>query len=154
MKIKIQPWMTPNFLIGDMPARPRQEGFNPDACPKWALAEVDAETLAEQCDKFRAEVFRKAGKTDPRPTSAAFFGQRGEPGAMKLRPTTAWAIVDSLDNTIMERSGSGMLNIFYDKSDAAFAFPEVKRGADGDTAKRLAIIEIGLTPNAADATTP
>lgn len=71
MKIKIQPWQTPNFLIGQMPDGRRQDGFNPDAAPKWALAEVDTETLAEQCDAFRAEVFRKAGKPDP----AAFIGR-------------------------------------------------------------------------------
>ena len=65
MKVKLLPWSVPNFVIGKMPARPRQEGFNLDACPKWSLAEVDAETLAEQCDAFRAEVFRKAGKQDP-----------------------------------------------------------------------------------------
>ena len=39
--------------------------FNPDAGPKWALAEVDAETLATMCEDFRKEVFRKAGKADP-----------------------------------------------------------------------------------------
>lgn len=70
MKIKILPWQTPNFLIGEMPPRSRQEGFNPDAAPKWALSEVDTETLAAQCDAFRAEVFRKAGKTDPAATPA------------------------------------------------------------------------------------
>lgn len=66
MTIKLRPWTTPNFIIGEVAARPRQEGFNPDAVPKWALAEVDAVTLAAQCDAFRAEVFAKAGKADPR----------------------------------------------------------------------------------------
>ena len=65
MQIEIQPWQTPNFVIGKMPARPRQEGFNPDACPKWSIAETDSETLAKLCDDFRAEIFRKAGKPDP-----------------------------------------------------------------------------------------
>ena len=65
MNIKLQPWITPNFAIGVMPARPRQEGFNPDAAPKWALKEVEAETLAKMCDEFRADIFRKAGKPDP-----------------------------------------------------------------------------------------
>jgi hypothetical protein len=64
MKVELLPWQVPNFVIGKIPARPRQEGFNPDSSPKWALAEVDAETLAQQCDAFRAEVFRKAGKED------------------------------------------------------------------------------------------
>ena len=65
MQIELQPWQTPNFVIGTMPPRSRQEGFNPDACPKWSLAETDADVLAKQCDQFRAGVFRKAGKPDP-----------------------------------------------------------------------------------------
>jgi hypothetical protein len=65
MNIKLQAWQTPNFVIGVMPPRPRQEGFNPDAAPKWSLKEVAAETLAKMCDDFRAEIFRKAEKPDP-----------------------------------------------------------------------------------------
>lgn len=37
----------------------------PDAAPKWALKEVDAETLTKMCDAFRSEIFRKAEKPDP-----------------------------------------------------------------------------------------
>ncbi len=33
--------------------------------PKWHIGDVDAETLAEQCDRFRADIFAKAGKADP-----------------------------------------------------------------------------------------
>lgn len=65
MDIKLQPFLTPNFVIGVMPAQPRQEGFNPDAVPKWSIKEVDAETLGKMCDDFRAEIFRKAEKPDP-----------------------------------------------------------------------------------------
>lgn len=65
MKIELQRWQTPNYVTGIMPAGKRQDGFNPDSVPKWHISEVDAETLAEQCDKFRAEVFEKAGKVDP-----------------------------------------------------------------------------------------
>lgn len=65
MKIELQPWTTPDFIMGKMPAGQRQDGFNPDAAPKWHVREVDAETLTEQCDKFRAEIFAKAGKSDP-----------------------------------------------------------------------------------------
>jgi len=65
MNIKIQPWLVPNFVIGEMPPGVRQDGFNPDSRPKWALSDVDVETLVKQCDDFRAEVFRKAGKKDP-----------------------------------------------------------------------------------------
>jgi hypothetical protein len=65
MKIELNPWNVPNFVIGKMPPGRRQDGFNPDAAPKWTLAEVDVETLVMQCDRFRDEVFRKAGKSDP-----------------------------------------------------------------------------------------
>jgi len=33
--------------------------------PKWHVRDVDPETLASQCDKFRAAIFKKAGKEDP-----------------------------------------------------------------------------------------
>ena len=63
MKIYLKPWLTPNYVIGVAPLRPRE--FDPDAAPKWLLADVDAETLAKMCDDFRVEIFRKAGKPDP-----------------------------------------------------------------------------------------
>lgn len=65
MNVELVEWTVPNYITGKMPSRPRQDGFNPDAVPKWHLSEVDEETLAEQCDKFRASVFQKAGKIDP-----------------------------------------------------------------------------------------
>jgi hypothetical protein len=63
MKVELNPWMVPNFVTAKMPPRPRQEGYQ--EAPAWALKDVDADTLATQCDQFRAEVFRKAGKPDP-----------------------------------------------------------------------------------------
>lgn len=68
MKLKLQPFSTPNFVLAQMPARLRQDGIVEG--PKWALSEVDADVLAELCDDFRAEVFGKAGKTDPASPSA------------------------------------------------------------------------------------
>lgn len=65
MKIEIQPWITPNYITGIVPPRKRQDGFNPDLAPKWHISEVDVETLSEQCNKFRDEIFKKAGKKDP-----------------------------------------------------------------------------------------
>lgn len=64
IKIEVQPWQTPNFVSGVMPVRPRQEGFT--EAPKWQLSEVDPMVLSELCDMFRAEIFKKAGKRDPR----------------------------------------------------------------------------------------
>jgi hypothetical protein len=65
MKINLVPFATPNFVSVQMPPRPKQDGFI--ASPTFALAELDHETLSTLCDEFRAEVFRKAGKTDPKP---------------------------------------------------------------------------------------
>lgn len=67
MKLELEPWQTPNFVIFKMPPRPRGEGLN--EAPKLPLAEVDVMVLSDLCDEFRAEVFRKAGKTDPTPAA-------------------------------------------------------------------------------------
>lgn len=64
MNIKLKPWNVPNFICAEMPPRKRQDGFVEG--PKWHVSEVSAEDLSEQCDKFRAEVFKKAGKGDPK----------------------------------------------------------------------------------------
>ncbi len=63
MKVNIRPWATPDYITAEMPAQPRQAGFV--LAPTWELKDVDVETLDLQCKKFRAEVFQKAGKTDP-----------------------------------------------------------------------------------------
>ena len=62
MKIELEPWQTPNYVIGKL--LQRQVDAAQEA-PKWPLSDVDAQTLAGQCDRFRAEIFRKAGKEDP-----------------------------------------------------------------------------------------
>lgn len=63
VKVELQPWLVPNFVIAKMPPRPKQDGIHES--PKWALSDVDPETLAKMCRDFRVEVFRKAGKADP-----------------------------------------------------------------------------------------
>lgn len=65
INVKLRPWQTPNFINGEMPVRPRQEGFIQDG-PKWSLKEVGPEVLSQMCDTFRAEIFKKAGVVDPR----------------------------------------------------------------------------------------
>lgn len=62
--VKLQPWQTPNYVLAKMPPRPRQEGFI--ELPKWHVRELDADVLSNLCDQFRAEIFRKAGISDPR----------------------------------------------------------------------------------------
>lgn len=67
MKVDIAPFTVPNFVGTIRPARPRQEGFFtvPDG-HKMRLSDLDEETLDELCQEFRANVFRKAGKEDPK----------------------------------------------------------------------------------------
>ena len=60
---KLKPWIVPNFVNQEVPPGKRQDGIH--ALPAIPLSEVDAQTLADMCDAFRAEVFRKAGKADP-----------------------------------------------------------------------------------------
>ena len=62
--LKLQPFTVPNFVLVQMPARPRQEGFREGL--KFALSELDADTLAALCDQFRLTVFAKAGVADSR----------------------------------------------------------------------------------------
>ncbi|MHB1260359.1 MAG: hypothetical protein ACYC2H_01450 [Thermoplasmatota archaeon] len=64
MKVELLGFTVPNFVIQKMPPRSRQEGMA--EAPKYALADVPAEDLASLCDHFRSEVFRKAGKADPK----------------------------------------------------------------------------------------
>jgi hypothetical protein len=64
MKIALKPFTVPNYVIGEAPPRPRQDGWQEP--PKWELGELDADTLSELCDDFRAAVFEKAGAADPR----------------------------------------------------------------------------------------
>ena len=49
--IDVKPWIVPNFVIvGSM---------------SLSLDVVEPDVLAQLCDEFRAEVFRKAKKADP-----------------------------------------------------------------------------------------
>ena len=63
IKTGLKPFTVPNYVIAVQAARPRQEGFA--EAPKYALSEIPAETLSDLCDRFREEVFRKAGVADP-----------------------------------------------------------------------------------------
>lgn len=58
MEIKLRPFRTPNFVI-----IPETYGRSTDSIP---LCDVPAKDLSDLCDQFRSEIFRKAGKKDPR----------------------------------------------------------------------------------------
>ncbi|MEM7209548.1 MAG: hypothetical protein AAF434_17145 [Pseudomonadota bacterium] len=64
VRVKLQPFRTPNFVLVEDDTRPRQEGFQES--PKYALSDLDATTLSQLCDKFREDVFKKADKVDPK----------------------------------------------------------------------------------------
>lgn len=63
MKIELQPFIAPNFVVVKMPPGSRKDGFK--TAHSFHIREVDAETLDNMCREFRAEVFRKAEKPDP-----------------------------------------------------------------------------------------
>lgn len=65
MQVELGSWPTPDFVPVKMPVRARQEGFTPDAAPKWHVRDVDTQTLSDLCDEFRRQIFEKAGKPDP-----------------------------------------------------------------------------------------
>ena len=69
MRVKLLGFTVPNYVLQEMPPGSRQAGFTEG--PKYALSDVDAEDLASLCEHFRSEVFRKAGKADPRALTSA-----------------------------------------------------------------------------------
>lgn len=66
MKIEIEllPFSVPNFVIAKTEPKPCQEGFS--EAPKFHLREVSETALSDLCDAFRASVFSKAEKFDPK----------------------------------------------------------------------------------------
>lgn len=64
MIFNLRPFITPNFVMMKMPSSSRGSGWQ--QLPSVPLVDVDAQDLSEMCDAFRAEIFKKAGKKDPR----------------------------------------------------------------------------------------
>lgn len=67
MRVKLRNFTTPNFAVMEMPPGQRGDGFV--QAPSFRLSLLEPEELADLCDRFRAEVFKKAGKSDPRHTA-------------------------------------------------------------------------------------
>lgn len=63
IEVKLKPFKTPNFVLVEEPAKPREEGFAEGR--KFSLSELDADTLSRMCNDFRAEIFKKAGRHEP-----------------------------------------------------------------------------------------
>lgn len=59
IEVELRPWMTPNFACSVAPENTVEAASIP-------LKDLDAATLGRLCDEFRVDVFKKAGKPDPR----------------------------------------------------------------------------------------
>jgi len=65
MMIELVPFRVPNTLAQKTAPVARNEGFQP--VPTYRLTEIPVEALDALCRKFRADVFKKAGRVDPEP---------------------------------------------------------------------------------------
>ena len=68
MKIEIQPFTVPDYVIAVSKSGLKQDGLVES--PKFNIRDIEEQTLSELCDKFRYDVFEKAGKKDTRKTVA------------------------------------------------------------------------------------
>jgi CRISPR/Cas system endoribonuclease Cas6 (RAMP superfamily) len=60
VEVELQPFTVPNFVLVKPRLGFRQEGIT--EAPKFALSELDEQTLEQLCAEFRRAVFAKAGK--------------------------------------------------------------------------------------------
>lgn len=67
IELDLKPFMTPNFVQVKQEPSQRQEGMKEPR--SFALSELDENTLERLCENFTNEVFKKAGKTRPTPSS-------------------------------------------------------------------------------------
>jgi len=58
--VKLRPFIVPSFVFQKVSPRRRQDGFIES--PKFALHELDDETLQALCDQFKKDVFEAAEK--------------------------------------------------------------------------------------------
>ena len=59
VKLKVKPFRIPNFVLADKQAADASNDT------KFALSDLDADTLERLCEQFTKEVFKKAGKQRP-----------------------------------------------------------------------------------------
>jgi hypothetical protein len=65
IELKLKDFTVPNYVLVEMLPGRREDGINIDG-NKFTLSQVDADSLGQLCDHFRAAIFEKAGKQDPR----------------------------------------------------------------------------------------
>lgn len=67
MKAKIdvvlKPFQVPNYVLTEQLPGVKQDGLREG--PKYALSELDPDTLAKLCEDFTQAIFKKAGKQRP-----------------------------------------------------------------------------------------
>ena len=68
IELKLKPFSAPNFVLVEETRLSRQEGCREGR--KFSLREIGVVELSALCDKFRSEVFKKAGKDDPSLTAS------------------------------------------------------------------------------------
>ena len=64
IKKELKPFQTPNYVFEKELPRPREEGFQQSS--SYKISELDPEVLSKLCDQFRKDIFKKAGKADPK----------------------------------------------------------------------------------------
>lgn len=64
VRMKLRPWLVPNFAIVEVPPRSRQQGFSPEAT-SIHIRDLDPEILSAMADDWRRRLFTHAGKEDP-----------------------------------------------------------------------------------------
>jgi hypothetical protein len=78
VKVKLRPFTVPNFVIVEEAPRARQEGFRES--PKYALHELDDETIRELIDEFRKNVWAKVSSGRAGPERGASHDDRDARG--------------------------------------------------------------------------
>lgn len=68
LDIPLQPFITPNFVSWDKNTNDSKysNGVDLSQSTSFSLSVVSAEKLSGMCDEFRAKIFEKAAKKDPK----------------------------------------------------------------------------------------
>lgn len=61
IKMKLKPWLTPNFANIEVPPRPKQDGVV--ELPSIPVSELSMEALSSLAQQWLTELYTKAGKT-------------------------------------------------------------------------------------------
>jgi hypothetical protein len=57
IQIKLKPFSVPNFVLQEVSAGVRQDGFTES--PKYSIKDLPDDVLNKLCDEFRDNVFKK-----------------------------------------------------------------------------------------------